>query len=172
MFFGTGPMNSPEFSFFSRTCRYVITMKKFSLHAGGETEVGPAPVDRVRQQEEMARDLKTGNRGDPAPAEPESASPDGASEPAGRRLGSGVVRMGMTFVADSARMDFSGILFFAPWSASAYLVNVPAELTVEARKNPDKKTYEIDVKNSVARLRFSIAKEVYVDGLWVKAFAE
>ena len=172
MFLGTGPDNSPEFSFFNGTCRYDITMKKFSLHTGGETEIGPAPVDRVRQEEQMAKDLKAGNRIDQRLAEPESARADSAHEPTTRPLDGGVVRMGMTFAAAPARLDFSGILFFTPWSASTFLVNVPEDLTLEARRNPDKKTYDIDVKNSVARLRFSIAKKVYADGLWVRAFGE
>ena len=171
-FSNPGPTNSPEFHFSNRKCQYVITMRKFSLQSDGETEIGPEPVDRVRQAEEMAKDLKAGNRTDPAPAESPFANPDPADEAARRRLSGGVFRNGMRFAADQARVDFSGILFFRPWTASVYLVNVPAEFTVEARKNPDKKTYDIDVKNSMAKLRFSIAKEVDVGGLWVRAFAD
>jgi hypothetical protein len=80
--------------------------------------------------------------------------------------------MGMTFDSPMGRIDFAGILYFAPWSVAVHFVNIPKEWALESRRNHDLKAYEIDFSNAAARLRFVITKEVYADGLWVKAFGE
>jgi hypothetical protein len=173
LFLRIGAGDSSVFEFSNENCRYVITVKKFAVNADGETEIGPKPVDHKRKEKEIAEGLRSGKplaRTQSDPTEPEVPP---ANAPARRPpLDGGFGRMGMRFSSGDPRIDIAGMLFFSRWSASLYLVNVPDDLVLESRNNPARKAYDIDVRNSGARLRFSVAKEVYVDGLWVSAFAE
>jgi hypothetical protein len=173
LFIRRGAEDSSDFEFSNENCRYVITLRKFAINADGETEIGPKPVDRKRKEEEIAEGLRSGKRLERTQSDPTEPEVPPANAPARRPpLDGGFWRMGMRFSSSDPRIDLGGILFFSRWSASLYLVNVPNDLVLEARNNPALKAYDIDVKNSGARLRFSVAKEVYADGLWVRAFAE
>ncbi len=168
-----GPQNSPDFSFWNESCRYTVTVRRFDIHSAGETEVGPKPVDRKRIQQQIAEDLKAGQTLGKTQSDPEPVRPLPPDAPASTRpFDSGVTRMGMTFDSPMGRIDFAGILYFAPWSVAVHFVNIPKEWTLESRRNYALKAYEIDFSNATARLRFIITKEVYADGLWVKAFSE
>jgi hypothetical protein len=124
LFLQTGPMNSPDFQFSNRKCRYLIKMKKFMLNADGEKEIGPEPVDHAQINEQIAKDLKAAKASNPinpvqSPLEPDKRN--AADELARRPLQGGTGRVGMRFIPNPAKLEFSGILFFSPWSASVYL---------------------------------------------------
>ena len=173
LFIRIGPENSPDFWYSNGTCSYTVAVKKFDINSDGETEVGPKPVDRKRIQQQLAEALRTGKTREKDLSTPIPIEEFLPKAPASTRpFDSGVNRMGVTFDSAVGRIDFSGILYFAPWSVSAYFVNVPKEWTLESRRNYALKAYEIDFSNATARLRFIITKEVYADGLWVKAFSE
>lgn len=172
-FISIGPENSSDFSYSNGNCRYTVTVKRFDISSDGEREVGPKPVDRQRIQRQIAEALKSAKTREKDLSTPIPIEEFLPKAPASTRpFDSGVNRMGVTFDSAVGRIDFSGILYFAPWSVSAYFVNVPKEWTLESRRNYALKAYEIDFSNATARLRFIITKEVYADGLWVKAFSE
>jgi hypothetical protein len=173
LFIRRGAEDSSDFELSNENCRYVITVRKFAINADGETEIGSKPVDRKRKEEEIADGLRSGKRLERTQSDPTETQVPPANPPARRPpLDGGFWRMGMRFGSSDPRIDVGGILFFSRWSASLYLVNAPDDLVLESRNNPALKAYDIDVKNSGARLRFSVVKEVYADGLWVRAFAE
>jgi hypothetical protein len=162
-----GPQNTPTFVFGREDCKYTITLKKFD--AESEKEIPPAPVDRKAIDAQIEKDLRAGNRlTTPAPIESGSAIEPKPIRP----YYNGVSRMGVDFDSAGPKLDLSGILFFGPWSVTLYVVNVPAEAVLESRRNSELKAYEIEFRNSVARLRLVITKEVNVGGLWVKAFTD
>jgi hypothetical protein len=172
-FISIGPENSPDFSYSNGVCRYTVTVKRFDISSDGEREVGPKPVDRKRIQKQIAEALKSAETRETDLSTPIPIERFLPKAPASARpFDSGISRMGVTFDSAVGRIDFSGILYFAPWSVSMHLVNVPKEWMLESRRNHDLKTYEFDLSNSTARVRFVITKEVYAEGLWVKAFSE
>jgi len=175
-----------EIIFENSSCRYKMIMKKFIRKDGIEIELLPrnagkkfseimaefnkrmAEINKLatKPQENQSKDDNThGN----LPVEIESGKiilrldqidPDK----------SGVTSLGYGFESEDSTMEFSGIAYFAPKSATFFIVNVP-DYTIESHPDAAKKSYEINISNPKSRLSISIQKEVLGNG-WTVVFGK
>lgn len=161
---------SREFIFSNASCKYTIAVKRHMVTDAMKHEVAPKLTDIP----ELLAQLKADSAIQPAnPNIRGSINTDKkitmTREDANN---SGYLQLGINYGAAEPPIDFSGIAFFGPHNFSLYLGNVPDDVQADAKGVADTRSYNLSVGNSNASMDFTLAKEVLLDGIWIKVFGD
>ena len=178
-----GNVHDPTLTLGRGTCRLSITISKFSRLEGGDSEIllyEPDPSTDVSARLALEGRRKAMEADDPKDSRPPQGDPNVSVEGNRIRLNTNNMdpdRVGfwdfpVVFASPAPVLSFSGMIWFGPKNFTLLLGSVPHDLSIEARKDAATKTYQVDVVNKEARVRFSIRKEVLVADSWVTEFSE
>jgi hypothetical protein len=165
--------NAEDFFFENRHCRYFLTVKRYDIADGVETEATIGRPPSAELSNRTGRDPPDQKRSDSSSDNPVYVK-DNRIVISLDRIDPGKVgytQLGVRFQSRND-MDATGIVYFGPKSFTIYLVNVAENFMLESEKDRDMRAYQVNLRNAQSRISLSIKKEVAVDGLWTKVFGE
>lgn len=150
--------NAVELRFERSQCRHVLTVKRFN--GGGPTGEIEVPL-RPRQLDYPP----------PTVSQADVVYPGNISNRyAYDRVGD-FSQLTVQFDA-ATEFSFAGAISFAPGNLAVYLVNAPEELSLVARKNGERRAFDISISNQRSRVYMAVTRELNVDGAWTRLFDE
>jgi hypothetical protein len=171
-----------EIIFGTSSCRYRITIRKFLRKDGMEVEI-TKDEQKVEQEikqltESIKKSIEKYNKNLGGDNNQKDLPPFVETESNKLILrmdrldphNSGTAQLGSGFESEDPTPEFSGILYFAPNSATFFIVNAP-NYTIDSYQDAAKRLYEINISHPKSRLSLSMQKEVLENG-WTVVFGK